>query len=184
MPRRARPRWQRRCATACVLAALAVGGVFWAYGGMLAAPTWESVQQTVERDFPAVNHVSTAQLAAWLEAGDDILLIDCRAAREVEVSRIPGAVHLTSREEVRQYLAGRDRPPARIVAYCSVGWRSSRLADQLADLGPIPLHNLQGSIFTWVNEGRPLVDSRGQPVAKVHPWMRSWGRQLLNPGTY
>ncbi len=181
---RHRSRWKRRSAIACLLAALAFGSVFWAYGGMLAAPTWESVQETIERDFPDVDHTSTGQLAAWLEAGEDVLLIDCRGAREVAVSRIPEALHLTSRPQVEQHLAGRDRPPDRIVVYCSVGWRSSRLAGQLTDAGLSPVLNLQGSIFMWVNEGRPLVDPRDRPVAKVHPWMRSWGRQLLKPGTF
>jgi hypothetical protein len=39
--------------------------------------------------------------------------------------------------------------------------------------------NLEGSIFQWVNDGRPLVDSNG-PATKVHPYGHRW-RVLLKP---
>ena len=42
----------------------------------------------------------------------------------------------------------------------------------------ISVYNLKGSIFKWANEGRPVVDSSGQAVSKVHPYSAVWGKCL------
>ncbi|HEY2615439.1 MAG TPA: hypothetical protein VGI42_06990 [Chthoniobacterales bacterium] len=39
--------------------------------------------------------------------------------------------------------------------------------------------NLEGSIFQWANEHRPLVRD-GTPVTVVHPYNSFWGRLLKN----
>jgi len=39
------------------------------------------------------------------------------------------------------------------------------------------VRNLEGSIFAWANEGRPLVNARGQ-AAGVLPFNIPWGRYL------
>ena len=65
----------------------------------------------------------------------------------------------------------------RIVLYCSVGHRSSELAQFLMKKGYTEVYNLEGSIFAWANEGRPVY--RGNERVKVvHPYDRTWGRLL------
>ncbi|NEQ28665.1 MAG: rhodanese-like domain-containing protein, partial [Microcoleus sp. SIO2G3] len=66
-----------------------------------------------------------------------------------------------------------------IVAYCSVGWRSSRVVDRLQQASYTNAFNLEGSIFQWANEGRPVFQN-GERVQQVHPYSRLWG-QLLKP---
>jgi hypothetical protein len=44
---------------------------------------------------------------------------------------------------------------------------------------PANVFNLQGSIFQWANEGRPLI-TNGHAVHVVHPFNERWG-VLLNP---
>ena len=39
------------------------------------------------------------------------------------------------------------------------------------------VRNLDGSIFQWANEGRPLVRGN-QRVQDVHPYDENWGRLL------
>jgi len=58
-----------------------------------------------------------------------------------------------------------------------VGYRSSILARKLQTLGFKEVHNLEGSIFKWANEGRPLVQGQ-TTVHKVHPYNAHWGRLL------
>ena len=41
------------------------------------------------------------------------------------------------------------------------------------------VRHLDGSLFAWANEGRPMV-SDGRPVREVHPYNDFWGR-LLKP---
>lgn len=64
-----------------------------------------------------------------------------------------------------------------IVVYCSVGYRSSRLARQLRTRGVKNVFNLEGSLFKWANEGRPVY--RGsERVQEVHPFDEDWGELL------
>ena len=37
--------------------------------------------------------------------------------------------------------------------------------------------NMEGSIFKWANEGRPVYRD-GERVEKVHPYNETWGRLL------
>ena len=78
-----------------------------------------------------------------------------------------------------------------IICYCSVGYRSSFLADRInraegdalgrRDLPPAL--NVEGSIFQWANEGRPMVDSRGEQTFKMHPFNRVFGLGV-SPSTW
>jgi hypothetical protein len=64
-----------------------------------------------------------------------------------------------------------------IVTYCSVGYRSGAFAERLRSAGFTNVVNLEGSIFRWANEGRPLFRS-ARPVTEVHPYNRTWGLLL------
>ncbi len=39
-------------------------------------------------------------------------------------------------------------------------------------------HNIEGSIFKWVNEGRPIVDNEGEKAGKVHCYNAMFGLLL------
>lgn len=67
-----------------------------------------------------------------------------------------------------------------IVAYCSVGYRSARLVQQLQGAGFTDVQNLEGSLFQWANEDRSLYDHNGKVVRSVHPYNARWGK-LLKP---
>ena len=54
---------------------------------------------------------------------------------------------------------------APIVTYCSVGYRSGKMAERLQAAGYTNVRNLEGSIFKWANEHRPLVRGESEPVA-------------------
>ena len=139
---------------------------------------WSGVQRAIEAQYPGVRHVTTDSLAAWLEA-DSIalpLLLDARSPEEYAVSHLKGAVRFDPDPADTAALDSlpRDKP---IVAYCSVGYRSSEVATKLQDAGFTNVMNLEGSIFRWANEGRPVY--RGdEPVHEVHPYNAAWGRLL------
>jgi len=64
-----------------------------------------------------------------------------------------------------------------VVVYCSVGYRSSALAEKLQRAGFTNVVNLEGSIFQWANEGRTL--SRGTNVVReIHGYSRKWAQML------
>ena len=122
------------------------------------APTdLTELREQVRTDYPTVRQISTAALTA------DVILVDVRTPAEYAVSHLPGA---------RSGLT--DLPPtSAIVVYCSVGYRSAQSAQQLQAAGYTHVANLDGGIFQWANEGRPLA---GSP--KVHPYNHHWARYL------
>ncbi|MEO6741546.1 MAG: rhodanese-like domain-containing protein [Chthoniobacteraceae bacterium] len=135
---------------------------------------------TVRREFPRVPQLSTAELAAWMANKDrsQPQVLDVREAAEFDVSHLHGALRVEPDASAANVLARVD--PARpIVVYCSVGYRSSKLAQRLIDAGGKSVSNLEGSIFAWANEGRPL-EKDGHPVRTVHPYNDVFGR-LLKP---
>lgn len=140
---------------------------------------WWAVGRWVQRAFPGVPTLTTQQLADWLSQGSapSPILLDVRQDDEFAVSHLAGAHRAASLEAALALGLDRDRP---IVAYCSVGYRSARLVNQLQGLGYTEVYNLAGSIFKWANEGRSLV-SQSQLEPRVHPYNAIW-RKLLKPG--
>lgn len=175
----------RRLAAAGLVLGLMLSGVL---GGCRPQLTWERVLERVRGEFPAVEQLTTEQLAAWIADTERPapILLDVRQAEEYAVSHLPGARQVSpdaDATEIAAVLRGLE-PDRPIVAYCSVGYRSSRWLDRLqaADLeapSGRPLYNLEGSIFRWANEGRPLARA-GEPVEVVHPYDARWG-VLLDP---
>ncbi|MBK7701286.1 MAG: rhodanese-like domain-containing protein [Saprospiraceae bacterium] len=51
----------------------------------------------------------------------------------------------------------------KIIVYCSVGYRSEKIATQLRKKGYKQVWNLYGSLFEWVNAGYDVSDKTGKP---------------------
>lgn len=142
------------------------------------------IKAKVRSDFGGVPQLSAEELRRRLEAegveaeqADDrgTVLLDVRRADEYAVSRLEGAIRVdpdaTSLDGVELPVGTTKQTP--IVVYCSVGYRSSRLAERLIEAGWENVENLEGSIFEWAALGHPLVDDQGA-VEKVHPYGRPW----------
>lgn len=146
-----------------------VATILLAWTGVGRRVAWEIVTRSIASAFPEVPTISAEALAASLPAP---VLLDVRAPEEFATSHLPGAIHAAPGGPLP------DLPrDTTIVVYCSVGYRSARLAQRLSDAGYTDVRNLEGSIFRWANEGRPLVHA-GQPTTRVHPYSRWWGLLL------
>ena len=139
---------------------------------------WPSVKREIRKQFPSVVQLSTERLALWLHASDTTkpVLLDSRALNEYKTSHLQDAKFAGSEKEVLKATRDLNSTDA-IVVYCSVGYRSSKLAVNLQELGFKNVYNLEGSIFQWANEGRPVY-SKGVQVKRVHPFNRKWGKLL------
>jgi len=139
---------------------------------------WFLLKKSLRQRFPKVEWISTADLAGWMadRARRPPLLLDVRTSEEWEVSHLAGARRVEPNSPVETALAdvAKDTP---IVTYCAVGYRSGETATRLRAAGFTDVHNLEGSIFAWANEHRPLVHGR-DPVKTVHPYNSFWGRLL------
>lgn len=146
------------------------------------ADSWTTTINMIRARFPGVAHVRTDTLQSWLDKSpkqEDLMLLDVRKPEEFAVSHLQGARAASSKDEAMRILRG---VPAnrRIVVYCSVGYRSSELAEFLMKTGFTEVYNLEGSIFRWANEGRPVYRAE-ERVRVVHPYDSYWGRLLKEP---
>jgi rhodanese-related sulfurtransferase len=139
---------------------------------------WFLLKKSLRQRFPKIEWISTGELAGWMSdhARRAPLLLDVRTTQEWEVSHLAGARRVEPNAPLETAIAGvaKDAP---IVTYCAVGYRSGELATRLRAAGFTNVHNLEGSIFAWANEHRPLVQA-GDPVTTVHPYSSFWGRLL------
>ncbi|TAE22377.1 MAG: rhodanese-like domain-containing protein [Cytophagales bacterium] len=104
----------------------------------------------------------------------NVVLLDTREKKEFNVSHLPNARWVGYDDFTFERV--KDIPKtATIVAYCSVGYRSDKVGDKLKAAGYGNVHNLYGSLFEWVNQGNPVVDSSGKPTNRVHGFSRPWG---------
>ena len=130
--------------------------------------------------FPYVCWVTTKELAQWLE--DTLMpqpiILDARSEIEYALSHLQEAQRI---DPITPNLAtfrevAFDAP---IVVYCSVGYRSANIAQQLQQAGFNQVYNLEGSIFQWANEERPIFKDNCLTQV-VHPYDRIWGKLLLS----
>ena len=134
----------------------------------------ESLEPLISVRFPKVQWVDTTTLADWLaaEPADAPLLLDVRRADEFAVSHLQGARRV---DPDRSAIERLELPTGRrIVLYCSVGYRSGAVAERLEDAGYEDVYNLEGGIFAWANEGRPVFHG-DTPAGVVHPYDAAWG---------
>lgn len=139
---------------------------------------WFLLKKSLEHRFPEVAWISTHDLANWMadKGKPPPLLLDVRTADEWNVSHLPGARHVLPKSPIES-LAAEIAKETPIVTYCAVGYRSGEMAKRLRAAGFTNVHNLEGSIFQWANERRPLVQG-DQPASRVHPYNNLWGRLL------
>lgn len=136
-----------------------------------------SLTPAIAARFPSVQWVNSATLSEWEEGetGRHPVLLDVRTEAEFEVSHLRGARRVDPSKPGIESL--QISPDATVVVYCSVGYRSAAIVRQIERAGVSRVYNLEGGIFAWANEGRPIYrdDTR---TALVHPYNRVWGYLL------
>ena len=139
---------------------------------------WTEVLDFIHKEFPDVRQLSTEELADWLKDHNrkPPTIFDTREQQEYGVSHIQNARYLDPKSNLEVTVKQLDKKSP-IVVYCSVGYRSSIVAQKLQDLGYTNVYNLDGSIFKWANEGRTVVRNE-VPTSEVHPYDSNWGRLL------
>ncbi len=155
----------------CALAGIFLGGGF--LPAESAPDALAAYSTSLKQKFPNVSHLTPAELA---HLDPPPLLLDVREEREFVVSHLRGAIRAEKDAAGQLQRLGADKATS-IVVYCSVGYRSSVLAEKLHEAGFVNVKNLEGSIFAWANSGRPLVNAYGSTDG-VHPFNVLWGRYL------
>lgn len=142
-----------------------------------------ALEAKVRAAHPNVRHMTLTEYDALVARGAPVLLIDAREKEEFAVSHLPGAQHVAPDTKAETFMSrfGATLAGRQVIVYCSVGVRSSRLAERLATAaraaGAVDVANLEGGIFRWHNEGRPLARADAT-TGEVHPYDRRWGRYV------
>ncbi|MBL7996344.1 rhodanese-like domain-containing protein [bacterium] len=122
-----------------------------------------------------VDHISADSLSKLL-ISDSVIVLDTRSESEYLVSHIQGARWMDF--DTFELAKMHDIPKSsRIITYCSVGYRSSVIAERLTTLGYHKVQNLFGGIFEWVNQAYPVFREETE-TADVHPYNGFWGKWL------
>ena len=126
-----------------------------------------------EYTVPLVKH---NQVVEWQK--EKVFVLDARENSEFKVSHIKDAVEVGY--DNFSIKSVKDIPKdAKVVVYCSVGYRSERIGEKLIKEGYKEVYNLYGGIFDWVNNGNPVYNSSGK-VSKVHAYNKDWGKWVVN----
>jgi rhodanese-related sulfurtransferase len=166
------PTWLKVVLIGFVLPTI-IGGVVLLVAGRQVV--FELVERRTAKRFPDVKWIAQEQVAGWGSdsARPQPLLLDARTEIEYDVSRLKGAVRIDPYRPSLRPLRGLTKESAMVV-YSSAGYRGARVASWLGQQGYTNVRNLEGGIFTWVNQGHPVFRNDA-PTAQVHPYNRMWG---------
>ena len=141
-----------------------------------------AVHAGIERQFSDVRHIDGDGLSSLDRK--EVVLFDVREASEFSVSHLQHAIRVDpaiSKEVFAAKFADITKGKTAIF-YCSVGQRSSSLAHKvqrgLQSSGAKAAFNLEGGIFKWHNERRPLVSGAETPTTFIHPYNAVWERMV------
>ena len=93
-----------------------------------------------------------ANEALALQRNGGTTFLDVRDQQEVNLGRIPGAVHI-SRGTLETKIEGAVPREARIVVYCASGNRSALATDTLRSMGYEGARSLAGGFRAWAEAG-------------------------------
>ncbi|MGD9365616.1 MAG: rhodanese-like domain-containing protein [Desulfobacteraceae bacterium] len=119
-----------------------------------------------QKKFPEVEDIAPDS-AIKLLSDPDVVFVDVRKAEEQAVSMIPGAI---TKQVFTDHLE-RYRHK-RVIAYCTISYRSGMLAAELKRKG-ISVINLRAGLLGWTHAGGPLV-RQNRPVQRLHVFGRKW----------
>ncbi len=127
----------------------------------------QSLYSKYQKSFPDIESVAVEKLLELQEGSRQVVVVDVREPKEMEVSMIPGAIDAQTFEREAESYRG-----AIVVPYCTAGYRSGFYTQELQKAGWEVL-NLEGSILAWTLAGLPLEDADG-PTNRVHVYGRTW----------
>ncbi len=116
-----------------------------------------------------------------IEDTTSVLFLDAREKKEFKVSHIKNAtwVGYSTFKLKRVKNIAKDTP---IVVYCTVGYRSEKVAEQLKEAGFSNVSNLYGGIFEWMHQHKK-IHCKNQDIEEtenVHTFDEEWSQWLQN----
>jgi rhodanese-related sulfurtransferase len=123
--------------------------------------------------------VDTISVDGLKKIQDQVQLIDARSEIEYSTSKIKGAMLVDYDNPLTTNL--KLNKSDTIVVYCTIGYRSEKIAERFKKEGYKKVYNLYGGIIKWVNDSNPVYAPTGSKTPLVHTYDQSWGKWLTNP---
>jgi rhodanese-related sulfurtransferase len=126
----------------------------------------ETMYHDYKKDFPDVQDITPAAAMQLLKSNQAVF-VDVREKKEQAVSMLPGAI--TEQEFLNHLDRYRDKT---IIGYCTISYRSGKLAENLKAQGVVML-NLRGGLLAWVHAGGKVYDHNGE-TRRIDVYGRKW----------
>ncbi|MEI6094514.1 MAG: rhodanese-like domain-containing protein [Gammaproteobacteria bacterium] len=104
-----------------------------------------------------IKEISAETLHGMLESGKVFHLVDVREEEELPSGCIPNAIHISKGVIERDIEKSISDLNAEIVVYCSGGFRSALVAQNLQTMGYQNVASLNDGLRNWVENGFPLA---------------------------
>ena len=104
------------------------------------------------------------------------VFLDARERKEYEISHLKDAIWVGYDDFSIKRLQNVPKN-AKIVVYCSVGYRSEKVSEKLLAAAYTDVANLYGGIFEWANSGQKVYrNSKGEEeeTQQIHTYNKEW----------
>lgn len=114
------------------------------------------MQWLVRWRFNTVQQQTPVAVARRLNS-EPVLLLDVRTRDEFDAEHLESAIHVNDAEGAQQVIRDfrMNTSNGQVIAYCTVGYRSSQFAAHMASVGCVHIDNLEGGIWAWAAAGLP-----------------------------
>lgn len=123
------------------------------------------------------NEVSEISISDFLKK-ENFTLFDTRSYNEFEQSHISKAILIDfdtfSENPDMSFKKINIQKTDTLIFYCSVGYRSGKVAKAFIERGFENVYNLEQGIFGFVNLKYPLVNSKGNFTDSIHSYNYTW----------
>lgn len=114
-----------------------------------------------------------------LENYENYTILDSREINEYNISHLKKAIHVGYDNFNMNTTSKKLSLNTPIVVYCSVGYRSEKIAEKLIKKG-YKVYNLYGGIFEWKNKKNTVINTSNIETNKVHCYNEEWSKWLVN----
>jgi len=102
-----------------------------------------------------IQEVSPQDVRAMQQRGEQFVLLDVRDQNEVNLGKVPGAIHI-SRGTLEGRVEGAIPRDAKVVVYCAAGNRSALAAVTMQEMGYGNVVSMAGGFRDWATSGGPV----------------------------
>lgn len=128
----------------------------------------QSMADTIAKKFKNAAQITIEDYLSLIKNNEKVVLVDVREKREREISYIPRSITKESFEKNQDNYQNHT-----VVAYCTIGHRSSQFVESLDQKKFKKAFNLKESILGWTHRKLPLENSQGK-TTKVHVYDEPW----------